>query len=59
MRRKKKEWKRVSFSISTEVVHVLDKMPRNEVPNKSVLVEQLLRGWLHDHDQTISGSLNS
>lgn len=50
------KWTRTSFSIKTEILHVLNKVPRSELPNKSLLVEILLCKWLKDRGYTISGS---
>lgn len=49
-------WSRTTLSIDREVLHVLNKVPRTEVPSKSKLVEQLIRTWLEKHGYSISGS---
>jgi metal-responsive CopG/Arc/MetJ family transcriptional regulator len=38
--------KRVSYNISKDLLEKLDSISRNELPNKSLLVEQLLEKWL-------------
>lgn len=52
-----KDWRRTSFTIKSEVLHVLNKVPRTELPNKSRLVEGLLYEWLLEHGYQVSGSL--
>jgi len=49
-------WKRTTFSINSEVIHVLNKVSRTELASKSKLVETLIRDWLKEHGYEISGS---
>ena len=37
--------KRMSYNLSIELLERLDAIPRNELPNKSKLIEQLLELW--------------
>ena len=37
--------KRTSHNISEDLLNRLNKIPRNELPNKSELIEQLLEIW--------------
>jgi hypothetical protein len=54
---KNTEWKRVSFSMKLAVIDALNSIPRNEIPNKSKLVESLITSWLYKNNYMISGSL--
>lgn len=51
------KWIRTTFSLDAEVIHVLNKVPRNEIPNKSKFVEALVRLWLEKYGYEISGSI--
>lgn len=37
---------RTSYNLPQDLLKRLDDIPRNELPNKSLLVEQLLEKWL-------------
>jgi len=43
--------KRQSYNISIEIINKLDSIPRNELPNKSKLVEELLEKWLKKREK--------
>ena len=43
--------KRQSYNISIEILSKLDSIPRNELPNKSKLIEELLEKWLEKREK--------
>ena len=45
--------KRQSYNISVEILERLDSIPRNELKNKSKLVEELLEKWLDKREKVI------
>lgn len=45
--------KKVGFNISVDLLKRLDELPRNVIPNKSKLVEELLEKWCDKKEQTI------
>ena len=51
-----KRWVRTTLSIDSEVLHVLNKVPRADLPSKSKLVETLVKVWLKEHGYIVSGS---
>ena len=53
----KYKWKRVGFSLKTEIADAIDSIPRKDLPNKSKLVEDLITDWLVKNNY-ISGSIN-
>lgn len=44
--------KRQSYNISIEILEKLDSIPRNELKNKSKLIEELLEKWLDKREKT-------
>ena len=40
--------KRATFNLSVDLLERLDNLPRNILPNKSHLVEELLEKWLEE-----------
>ena len=41
------EKQKVTFSLSKELIELLNKLSREQLPNKSALVEELLIRWLN------------
>ena len=52
---KKYTWERASFSLKTEVITALNSIPRNDLPNKSYLIQCLM---LNSHIPVFSLFLN-
>jgi metal-responsive CopG/Arc/MetJ family transcriptional regulator len=57
MNKDEQSWARTSISIDKEVLHVLDKVPKTELVNRSRLIETFLREWLTMHGYKITGSI--
>ena len=49
--------KRQSYNISVEVLNKINSIPRNELPNKSRLVEKLLEKWLGNRQKNMEKKL--
>ena len=50
--------KRQSYNISTHILDELDSIPRNELPNKSKLIDELLEKWLEQRRQNMEKKLS-
>lgn len=45
-----KNKKLASYNLPVDLLEQLDSIPKTELPNKSVLVENLLREWLESYN---------
>ena len=57
MEKIKNKYKLASFSLEKKVVDVLDSLPRQNLRNKSALVNDLIKRWLIVEGYIMSGSI--
>ena len=50
--------KRQSYNISVEILEKLNSIPRNELKNKSKLIEELLEKWLEKRTKNMEKKLS-